>query len=252
KGLKGILITLFSTLWYISTWYVYFFTLPFSKGHSLNFNPDPMVAAIIGTICIPLVTSIIFVLVCKFFKQNGIATIVASIVIGITVLGSILPASSFPESMVIIPFYVSLAIIPILIADIMANYSAVQKDLIGDKNNNKKINFKNLHLFLLIGAGIIVGLAYYTFNFPMLTIVFMKLFGLPITIDNLANNFIDSLTFIGQYNINKNLILIFTMVGGIMGALGTVMVLKANSIYNSSKDISKFLRIDKHSGHLPK
>ena len=86
----------------------------------------------------------------------------------------------------------------------------------------------------------------------MLTIVFIKLFGLPVTIDNLANNFIDSLTFIGQYNINKNLILIFTMVGGIMGALGTVMVLKANSIYNSSKDISKFLRIDKHSGHLPK
>ena len=40
KGLKGLLVSLFSTLWYISTWYVYFFTLPFSKGHSLNFNPD--------------------------------------------------------------------------------------------------------------------------------------------------------------------------------------------------------------------
>src|SRR4029079_1453218 len=88
KGLKGILISLFSTLWYISTWYVYFFTLPFSKGHSLNFNPDPMVAAIISTICIPLISSIIFVLVCKVFNKTGTASTVALIVIGITVLGS--------------------------------------------------------------------------------------------------------------------------------------------------------------------
>ncbi|HEX5185370.1 MAG TPA: hypothetical protein VFV86_00645 [Nitrososphaeraceae archaeon] len=121
KGLKILLISLFSTLWYISTWYVYFFTLPFSKGHSLNFNPDPMIAAIIATICIPLITSMIFVLVCKIFNKTGIASIVASIVIGITILGNILPASTFPESMIIIPFYVSLAIIPILIADFIAN-----------------------------------------------------------------------------------------------------------------------------------
>ena len=252
SGLKGILISLFGTLWYISTWYVYFFTLPFSKGHSLNFNPDPMVAAIIGTICIPLITSIIFVQVCKVFDKKGTASIVAFIVIGITVLGSILPASSFPESVVLVPVYVMVAIIPILIADYIANYSVGHRNLIEEKNSNKKINFKNIHLCLLIGAGMIVGFSYYTFNFPMLTIVFIKLFGLPVTIDNLANNFIDSLTFVGQYNSNMNLILIFTMVSGIMGALGTVIVLKANSIYNSSKDISKFIKIAKHSWHLPK
>ncbi|HEX5185369.1 MAG TPA: hypothetical protein VFV86_00640 [Nitrososphaeraceae archaeon] len=115
-----------------------------------------------------------------------------------------------------------------------------------------KINFKNSHLFLLTGAGIIVGLIYYTFNFPMLTIVFIKLFGLSVTIDNIANNFIDSLTFVGQYNIHRNLILIFTIVGGIMGALGTFIVLNANSFYNGSKDISNFFKITKHSWHLPK
>ena len=252
KILKGTLISLFSTLWYISTWYVYFFTLPFSKGHSLNFNPDPMVAAIIGTICIPLITSMIFVLVCKIFNKTGIASIVASIVIGITILGSILPASSIPESMVTIPVYISLAIIPILIADFMANYSVGRRNLIEEKNNNNKINFRNLHLFWFAGAGIIVGLTFYTFNFPMLTIVFIKLFGLPVTIDNLTNNFIDSLALVGQYNINKNLILIFTIVGGIMGGMGSLIALKAPSIYNSSKDVSKFFNIFKQSWHLPK
>ena len=158
KGLKGILISLFSTLWYISTWYVYFFTLPFSKGHSLNFNPDPLTAAIIATICIQLITSIIFILVCKIFNKPGIASIVASIVTGINVFGSILPASNFPESMVIIPLYVSIAIIPILIADFIANYSFGHRNQIEEKCNNKKINFKNSHLILLTGAGIIVGL----------------------------------------------------------------------------------------------
>jgi hypothetical protein len=32
--MKLFMILLFSTLIYVSTWYVYFFTLPFSKGHS--------------------------------------------------------------------------------------------------------------------------------------------------------------------------------------------------------------------------
>ena len=167
KGLKGLLVSLFSTLWYISTWYMYFFTLPFSKGHSLNFNPDPMVAAIIGTICIPLISSIIFVLVCKIFNKKGTVSIVALIVIGINVLGSILPASNLLDSIVIIPIYVSLAIVPILIADFIANSSFGQRNLYEEKNHDKKINFKNSHLFLLTGAGIIVGLTFYTFNFPM-------------------------------------------------------------------------------------
>ncbi len=103
----------------------------------------------------------------------------------------------------------------------------------------------------MTGAGIIVGLMFYTFNFPMLTIVFMKLFELSLAIDNLANNFIDSLTFVGQYNVNKNLILIFSIVGDIMGAVGSLITLNANSIYNN-KDISKFFKPSKHTQHLPR
>ena len=247
KGLKGILISLFSTLWYISTWYVYFFILPFSKGHSLNFNPDPMVAAIIGTICIPLISSIIFVLVCKTFNKKGTASIVALIVIGINVLGSILPASNLLDSIIIIPIYVSLAIVPILIADFIANSSFGQRNQYEEKNQDKNINFKKSHIFLLTVAGLIVGLTFYTLNFPMITIVFMKLFGLSLAIDSLANNFIDSLTFVGQYDVNKNLILIFSIVGGIMGAVGSLITLNANSIYNNNKDISRFFKLSKHS-----
>jgi len=122
--------------------------------------------------------------------------------------------------MVIIPLYVSIAIIPILIADFISNYSVGYRNPIEEENNNKKIKFENLHLFLLTGAGIIVGLIYYTFNFPMLTIVFIKSFGMYVAVDNIANNFIDSLTLVGQYDINKNLILIFTIIGGIMGRSG--------------------------------
>ncbi len=247
KSLKSILISLFSTLWYISTWYVYFFTLPFSKGHSLDFNPDPMVAAIIGTICIPLISSIIFVVVCKIFNKTGIVSIVALIVIGINVLGSILPASNLLDSSVIIPIYISLSIVPILIADFIANISLGQRNLNEEKNHKKKTNFKNSHFFLLTGAGIIVGLTFYTFNFPMLTIVYMKLFGLSLAIDNLANNFIDSLTFVGQYDVNKNMISIFSTVGAIMGALGSFIIFDANSIYNSNKGIVRLFRISKHS-----
>jgi len=73
-----------------------------------------------------------------------------------------------------------------------------------------------------------------------------------VAVDNIANNFIDSLTLVGQYDINKNLILIFTIIGGIMGALGSIIVLNANSIYNSNKDYSKIFKISKYTQHLPK
>jgi len=154
--------------------------------------------------------------------------------------------------MVIIPLYVSIAIIPILIADFIANYSVGHRNQIEEKNNNKKINSKNSNVILMTGAGIIVGLTYYTFNFPMLTIVFIKSFGMYVAVDNIANNFIDSLTLVGQYDIHKNLILIFTVFGGIMGALGSIIVLNANSIYNSNKDYSKIFKISKYTQHLPK
>ena len=74
----------------------------------------------------------------------------------------------------------------------------------------------------------------------------MKLFGLSLAIDNLAINFIDSLTFVGQYNVNKNLILTFSIVGGIMGAMGALITLNANSIYNNNKDITRFFKLFKY------
>ena len=86
----------------------------------------------------------------------------------------------------------------------------------------------------------------------MLTIVFIKSFGMYVAVDNIANNFIDSLTLVGQYDIHKNLILIFTVFGGIMGALGSIIVLNANSIYNTNKNYSKIFKISKYTQHLPK
>ena len=71
----------------------------------------------------------------------------------------------------------------------------------------------------------------------------MKLFGLSLAIDNLAFNFIDSLIFVGQYDVNKNLILTFSIVGGIMGAMGALITLNANSIYNNNKDITRFFKL---------
>ena len=91
-------------------------------------------------------------------------------------------------------------------------------------------------------CGVIVGLTFYTFNFPMLTIVFIKFFGMTVAVDNLANNFIDSLTLVGQYAINKNIILIFTIVGAIMGALGSTIVL--NALF------SRHLRMTSSSGEI--
>ena len=79
------------------------------------------------------------------------------------------------------------------------------------KLQQENITLKTYIWFWLEGR-IIVG-PFYTFDFPRLTIVFIKFFGMTVVVDNLANNFADSLTLVGQYDINKNLILIFTIAG---------------------------------------
>jgi len=214
RFMKLIMIPLFSTLIYVSTWYVYFFTLPFSKGHSLNFNPDPLVAVIISLICIPFVTSMIYTTVFNFYKKTGIISIIQTIVMTMNLFGRIVPARSFLYSPFIILFYIIASIIPIMTADYIENFDNV--------SSLKKIKKRNT-IYILLG-GFIIGSSFYIFNFPMLTIVFLKLFGLPLTIGDIADNFF--MTLLTSYLFIYSII-VSSIFAGFMGLAGSYAFVKS-------------------------
>ena len=209
--MKLIMILLFSTLIYVSPWYVYFFTLTFSKGNSLNFNPDPLVAVIISLICTPFVTSMIYTTVFNFYKKTGVIIIITTIVMTMNLFGRIVPARSFLYSPFIILFYIIASIIPIMTADYIENFDNV--------SSLKKIKKRNT-IYILLG-GFIIGSSFYIFNFPMLTVVFLKLFGLPLTIGDIADNFFMILltSYLFIYSI-----IVSSIFAGFMGLAGSYAV----------------------------
>jgi hypothetical protein len=214
RFMKVVMIPLFSTLLYVSTWYVYFFTLPFSKGHSLNFNPDPMVAVIISSICIPLVTSMILNSVIKFYKKIGVISIIATIIMAINILSTIIPARNLLYSPFVLLFYITVSIIPIMTADYIENLYYKTSPFEKTKKRNT--------ISLLIG-GFIIGSAFYIFNFPMLTVVFSKYFGLPLTTGDITDDYF--LTLLPSYPFIYSIIA-SSIFAGFMGIVGSYVIKK--------------------------
>ena len=60
KMVRLAMVPAFAALWFTIIWYVYMFSLPFSNGENFQFNPNPILAAIIATILLPLISSIVF------------------------------------------------------------------------------------------------------------------------------------------------------------------------------------------------
>lgn len=212
RFMKIILVPLFSTLLYISTWYVYFFTLPFSKGHSLNFNPDPFVAVIISSICIPFITSIIFISAFKFYRKTGVISIIATINMVINIMGIIVPARSFLYSPFVLLFYIIASILPIMAADYIENKISLFEKV------KKRDTF-----YILIG-GFVIGSVYYIFNFPMLAVVFSKFFSLPLTLGDITDDFF--LTLLPTYHF-VYLIIAISIFSGLIGLAGSYVIIKA-------------------------
>ena len=65
KIVRLAMIPAFAALWFTMIWYVYMFSLPFSNGEDFKFNPNPNVAALIATISLPFLSSIVFLTASK-------------------------------------------------------------------------------------------------------------------------------------------------------------------------------------------
>ena len=231
--IKLVMIPAFAALWFTTTWYVYMFSLPFSNGETFQFNLNSNIATIIVIIALPLLSSIIFVTASKAIGRFGAGSAVAGLVVGINVFANIVPTDGMIISS--LPWYLIMAIIPAVTADIILNNSTIKS----------KIGVGEHELI----AGAILSSTFYIFNYPMLTWAFaipldMQLANLQgiEAVAILTSNFLSTLP----------IALAVTLVpGALMGIVGAYLLSKKITIPSSSsltsRSYSRFLSQEEKS-----
>jgi hypothetical protein len=213
KIVRLAMIPAFAALWFTMIWYVYMFSLPFSNGEDFKFNPNPNVAALIATISLPFLSSIVFLTASKAIGWPGGATSVAVLIIGLNSFANVIP--TVPSMISFLPWYLIIAIFPAVIADLVLKFLPMKSNVSIKKSE--------------IIAGAIIGCVFYMFSYPMITWAFSIPLGMNYVgmegieaINNLTSDFKNSFVSI----------LALTMIpGALMGILGAFLA--SDKIYSS-------------------
>ena len=210
KLVRAATILAFATLWISSTWLVYAFTLPASKGQHFDFNMNPIVAYLIVIIAMPLIGSLIFITAANVLASNRLrcyATMVVLIVIGTNVFANILTVGELSS---FLPWYLVITIIPTIISDILlnktnsnnvinvVNATSLPRSRSSNHIDNTAISAStSTRTKMQLIAGAIIGSTFYNLDFPMLALTFKRLFGVPLNsvVQNLLPNFLEILSF---------------------------------------------------------
>ena len=122
----------YSVLWMVVINFVFMFTLPFSKGLYFNFNPNPVVALVIGSTLLPLFTCLIFMSAIKNIKSKFRLTGITALLMAMQSVSTIFSNVYFPP---ILPIYL-MNLIPAVVMDLFildkenANYNSSKNVLV--------------------------------------------------------------------------------------------------------------------------
>jgi len=190
-AMKAASVISFTALWMSSVGMVMLFTLPFSQGEYFDFNPDPLFAAVLASIALPIIGPLMIILGSRtipiaypattltalYMTVNGIATIVAHYAIA--------PA---------LPYYM----LNILLA--------IAVDFVLKRKLSDKVKAA------LTGA--IIGPFFYTLYFPLVTHAFRESLGIPVEV------FVTTISlFQSTYQIVMGLTFMPAMLLGFIGSL---------------------------------
>jgi hypothetical protein len=167
-------------VWLATSGLIHMMSLPFSDTPYFDFNPDPVVGVIIATICFPFLIALILFSSYKLTIYHnsvldtgptpaiprrhhegtafGTLSLTGAAFIVINMATSILPNEYLVSTL---PFYV-LNILPILAADILLTKRSADSGKRNSNNGKRKEIAKYM-------AGAILGLAFFTMYFPLIT-----------------------------------------------------------------------------------
>jgi hypothetical protein len=177
-------------VWLTISGLIHMMSLPFSDTPYFDFNPDPVVGVIIATICFPFLIALILFSSYKLTIYHnrvldtgprpaiswrhhegtafGTLSLTGMAFIVINIGTSILPNEYLVSTL---PFYV-LNILPILAADILLTKLSADSG----KHNSSNGKEKEIGKYL---AGAILGLAFFTMYFPLITYTYNEVLPNP-------------------------------------------------------------------------
>ncbi|QLH04595.1 hypothetical protein C5F49_04160 [Nitrosopumilus oxyclinae] len=144
----------FSALWFIVIAFIFQFTLPISKGETMNLNPDPYVAGIILAVTMPFFCTLIFWGAAKSMKKFGWASVSAAGLIILNVTANVIPATALWG-------YLPWFAVPMIIA------------LVADGIINNKIKIGKFKEEI---AGALVGAVFLVYSMPLVGMSFIQFY----------------------------------------------------------------------------
>jgi len=147
-----------TAIWITVSGIIHMVSLPFSDTDYFKFNPNPLLAGLIATICFPFLVSFILFTSWEITKKFGMLSASGMVFIFINLVTTILPNENLVP---VIPFYL-LNVIPIILIDVLLSLPAL-----GISSPILLLQTRKKIVKML--AGIVLGLTFFMLYFPLIT-----------------------------------------------------------------------------------
>lgn len=147
-----------TAIWITVSGIIHMVSLPFSDTDYFKFNPNPLLAGLIATLCFPFLVSFILFTSWEITKKFGMLSASGMVFIFINLVTTILPNENLVP---MISFYL-LNLIPIILIDVLLSLPAlgISSPILLSETRKKIVKML---------AGIVLGLTFFMLYFPLIT-----------------------------------------------------------------------------------
>jgi hypothetical protein len=159
-----------TAIWITVSGIIHMASLPFSDTDFFKFNPNPILAGLIATLCFPFLVSFVLFTSWEITKKFGVLSATGMIFIFINLITTVLPNENLVPA---IPFYL-INVIPIIAIDALLSLPSFR---ISSSSSSTPSSTTTLSISLSqtrkrivsILAGAVLGLTFFMLYFPLIT-----------------------------------------------------------------------------------
>ena len=158
-----------TAIWITVSGIIHMASLPFSDTDFFKFNPNPILAGLIATLCFPFLVSFVLFTSWEITKKFGVLTATGMIFIFINLITTILPNENLVPA---IPFYL-INVIPIIAIDALLSLPSL--GILSSSSTPSSTTTISISLsqtrkrIVSILAGAVLGLTFFMLYFPLIT-----------------------------------------------------------------------------------
>jgi hypothetical protein len=156
-----------TAIWITVSGIIHMVSLPFSDTDFFKFNPNPILAGLIATLCFPFLVSFVLFTSWEITKKFGVLSATGMIFIFINLITTILPNENLVPA---IPFYL-INIIPIIAIDALLSLPSLRLSSSSTPSSTTiSISLSQTRKRIVsILAGTVLGLTFFMLYFPLIT-----------------------------------------------------------------------------------